>query len=93
MIIGQVVGRIVSTRKHDKLVGHKFLVCEVLKGHSSNEKEIIVAIDTIGAGMGENVLIAVGSSARLSTRNSETPVDAAIIGIVDEENELGFYQS
>ena len=88
MIIGKVIGRIVSTRKHERLVGNKFLVCEVKK---NNAKETIVAIDTVGAGIGENVLIATGSSARISMSNSDAPVDASIVGIVDEENDLEIF--
>jgi ethanolamine utilization protein EutN len=88
MIIGKVIGRIVSTRKHERLVGNKFLVCEVKKRDMS---EIIVAVDTVGAGIGESVLITLGSSARVSMNNSETPVDASIIGIVDEENDLEIF--
>jgi len=88
MIIGKVIGRIVSTRKHERLVGNKFLVCEVKKRDMS---DIIVAVDTVGAGIGESVLITLGSSARVSMNNSETPVDASIIGIVDEENDLEIF--
>ncbi len=87
MLVGKVTGRLVSTRKHDKLVGNKFLICELLGAQSSLSSKII-AIDTVGAGMGEHVLIATGSSARLSAYNQDAPVDAAIIGIVDAENDL-----
>lgn len=88
MIIGKVTGRLVATRKHDKLVGNKFLVCELIgsEEHSCNK---VVAIDTVGAGIGEIVMIATGSSARLSAYNHEAPVDAAVVGIIDEENDLG----
>lgn len=89
MIIGTVVGRIVSTNKHDKLIGSKFLICEVLRGQGTYEK--IIAVDIVGVGIGENVLITTGSSARLATRDVETPTDAAIVGIVDEENDLSLY--
>jgi ethanolamine utilization protein EutN len=88
MIIGKVIGRIVSTRKHERLVGNKILVCEVKR---NGTKETIVAIDTVGAGIGENVLITTGSSARISMANNEAPVDAAIVGIVDEENDLEIF--
>ncbi|WZL81252.1 EutN/CcmL family microcompartment protein [Vallitaleaceae bacterium 9-2] len=88
MIIGKVIGRIVSTRKHERLIGNKFLVCEIKK---NNTKETIIAVDTVGAGIGEHVLIATGSSARISMPNSEAPVDASIVGIVDEENDLDIF--
>ncbi len=90
MIIGKVIGRIVSTRKHERLIGNKFLVCEIKKSNT-NTKETIIAVDTVGAGMGEHVLISTGSSARMSMGNSEAPVDASIVGIVDEENELDMF--
>jgi ethanolamine utilization protein EutN len=90
MIIGKVVGRIVSTRKHEKLVGNKFLVCEIIKGKHDQSHEKIVAIDTVGAGIGETVLIALGSSARISVKE-DAPVDASVVGIIDEENDLGVY--
>lgn len=91
MIVGKVVGRIVSTNKHEKLIGNKFLVCEVIKSISDETHEKIVAIDTVGAGIGETVLITLGSSARLSFRE-DAPIDASIVGIVDEENDLGIFR-
>lgn len=87
MIIGTVVGNIVSTRKHEKLTGNKFLVCQLL-----GTKEKIIAIDSVGAGIGENVLITRGSNSNLVDNNKkEMPIDAAIIGIVDSENNLDSY--
>lgn len=88
MIIGKVTGRLVATRKHENLVGNKFLVCELVDSEKKGRRHV-VAIDTVGAGIGETVMIATGSSARLSAYNSEAPVDAAIVGIIDEENDLG----
>lgn len=91
MIVGKVVGRIVSTNKHEKLIGNKFLVCEVIKNIKDETHEKIVAIDTVGAGIGETVLITLGSSARVSFRE-DAPIDASIVGIVDEENDLGIFR-
>ena len=82
MIVGKVVGSIVSTRKNDNLIGSKFMVVEPLADmgdHSSN----IVAIDNVGAGIGELVLVATGSAARIGCNMEKAPVDAAIVGIVD----------
>lgn len=86
MIIGKVKGSIVSTRKNANLVGNKFLLVEPLKcmGLENN----IVAIDNVGAGIGEIVLVAFGSAARVGCDMSSSPVDAAIVGIVDEGGEL-----
>lgn len=84
MVVGTVIGNIVSTRKHEKLTGNKFLVCKIL-----NTEEKIIAIDSVGAGIGENVLITRGTNANLvDDYKKEMPVDAAIIGIVDSENRL-----
>ena len=82
MIVGKVVGSVVSTRKNDKLVGSKFMVIEPV-AELGNPSKKIVAIDDIGAGIGEIVLVALGSAARIGCNMSEAPVDAAIVGIVD----------
>ena len=86
MIIGKVVGSVVSTRKNENLVGNKFLVIEPLKCMCI--KNNIVAIDNVGAGVGEVVLVACGSAARIGCDMDNSPVDAAIVGIVDDPGEL-----
>ena len=83
MIIGKVTGSVVSTRKNEKLVGNKLMIVEPvdsMKGDSNR----LVAIDNIGAGIGEYVLVARGSAARIGCDLPEAPVDAAIVGIIDE---------
>lgn len=80
MIIGKVTGSIVSTRKQENLIGNKFMIIEPM----DNKKETIVAIDNIGAGIGEYVLVALGSSARIGCGMPDSPVDAAIVGIIDD---------
>ena len=82
MLIGKVVGYVVSTRKCDNLVGNKFMIVELPKEMSDGRNKI-VAIDNIGAGIGEVVLVATGSAARIGCGVQSTPVDAAIVGIVD----------
>ena len=82
MLVGKVVGSIVSTRKNENLVGSKFMVIEPLAELGNPDKKI-VAIDNVGAGIGEIVLVALGSAARIGCDMSEAPVDAAIVGIVD----------
>ena len=82
MILGKVVGSIVSTRKNDKLVGQKLLVVRPLENMEA--KGELVAIDNVGAGIGETVLVAEGSAARIGCGLDSAPVDAAIVGIVDE---------
>lgn len=82
MIIGTVVGSIIATRKNEKLVGQKLMVVRPLdKMEESGE---LVAIDNVGAGIGETVLVARGSAARIGCGLEDAPVDAAIVGIVDE---------
>ena len=83
MIIGTVMGSIFSTRKSEKLVGNKFMIVRPEKTMSGNGNDLI-AIDIIGAGIGEKVLVAMGSAARIGCDMAEAPVDAAIVGIVDE---------
>ena len=83
MLIGKVVGSVVSTRKNEKLIGSKFLIVEPLK--SMAQKEKLVAIDNVGAGFGETVLVARGSAARIGCDCEKAPIDAAIVGIVDEK--------
>lgn len=82
MIVGKVVGTIVSTRKSEKLVGNKFMVVEPLEQMKTQNTQLI-AIDTIGAGIGEIVLVVQGSAARIGCGQETAPIDAAIVGIVD----------
>ena len=88
MLVGKVIGRIVSTRKNENLVGNKFMIVEPLAEMGNCDKKI-VAIDNIGAGIGETVLVALGSAARIGCGMETAPVDAAIVGIVDSENGFG----
>lgn len=87
MIIGKVTGSIVSTRKQENLVGNKFMIIEPLDSANSEHKRI-VAIDNIGAGIGEYVLVAQGSAARIGCGMETAPIDAAIVGIIDDVGKL-----
>ncbi len=86
MIIGKVVGSVVSTRKCDNLVGNKFMIIEPIPCLKVENR--IVAVDKVGAGIGETVLIAQGSAARIGCNMENAPVDAAIVGIIDEGQNL-----
>lgn len=86
MIIGKVVGTVIATRKNTNLVGSKFLIIEPLEKMQSLNR--FVAIDNVGAGIGETVLVAQGSAARIGCGLEEAPIDAAIVGIIDEGNGL-----
>ena len=83
MIVGKVVGRLVATRKNEKLVGSKFLIVEPYESMEQG-KGRVVAIDNVGAGIGEIVLVAKGSAARIGCNLNDAPIDAAIVGIVDD---------
>lgn len=78
MIIGKVVGNVWATRKVDNLNGLKFMIVALQAGAS------IVACDGIGAGIGDKVIITKGNSARKIVSFEEAPIDAVIIGIIDE---------
>ena len=82
MLKGIIRGTIVSTRKQESLVGSKFMEVQIIKNGALTD-EYIIAIDTVGAGIGETVLITTGSSARLALNNTNSPADAVSVGIVD----------
>lgn len=82
MLRGIIRGNIVSTRKQEALVGSKFMEVELMENGQLTGKYII-AVDSVGAGINETVLITTGSSARLALHNTNAPCDAVIVGIVD----------
>ena len=83
MLVGKVIGSIVSTRKNENLIGSKFMIVEPLSVMGGSA-ERIVAVDNVGAGIGEIVLVATGSAAIIGFNKADSPVDAAIVGIVDD---------
>ena len=90
MFIARVTGSVVATQKVASMVGHKLLTVEPLRtdaasGLVSTGRSFVV-VDTVGAGLGETVLIVQGSSARMTPETEKLPVDAVIIGIVDTVN-------
>ena len=84
MLLARVVGTVVATRKDPRLVSNKLLIARPMDPHGKPEGNYLVAVDTVDAGVGETVLIVSGSSARMATGLKDTPVDAAIVGIVDQ---------
>ena len=92
MFIGVVVGNVWATRKEDSLNGLKLMVVQQLDLASNSPSESFIAVDCVGAGVGEHVIVTKGSSARMALANHETPVDAAIVGILDldEMKNMGF---
>jgi microcompartment protein CcmK/EutM len=84
MLIGQVVGTVVATRKEQELEGVKLLVVKGVDLDGKTTNTVIVAADAVGAGVGELVLYAAGSSARQTEITRNKPVDHVIMAIVDE---------
>ena len=87
MLAGKVVGSVVSTRKNEKLIGNKFMIVEIVDSMGAKGQQLI-AIDNIGAGINEYVLVAQGSVARIGCDMKDAPVDAAIVGIIDDGSKL-----
>jgi ethanolamine utilization protein EutN len=89
MFVAKVTGSLVSTQKVDSMKGRKLLLIEPYRLDSETRRSLkttgrtLVAVDTVGAGQGEYVLVTQGSSARLTPETKNLPVDAVIIGIVD----------
>jgi ethanolamine utilization protein EutN len=83
VILGKIVGTVVSTRKEEALTGIKLLIVRELDTELKPRSSFVVAADAVGAGVGEVVLYATGSSARLTDVTRDKPVDAVIMGIVD----------
>ncbi len=83
MFLGKIVGTLVSTRKEASLDGLKFLVVRRLTIENEAESGYVVAADAVGAGVGEVVMVATGSSARQTVYTDKRPCDAVIMAIVD----------
>ena len=84
MQVGRVVGTLVATRTDERLVGTKLLVVRVMDPAFKEEQGYVVAVDTVDAGLGDKVMLVAGSSARLAQGMKDAPIDAAIIGVVDQ---------
>lgn len=85
MKIGRVIDNVWATRKDEALVGVKLMIVRLLDRTREEDGRIIVAADIIGAGIGERVIVTQGSSARFMGNLNDSPVDAVIVGIIDEE--------
>lgn len=85
MLLARVVGRVVATRKDNKLIGSTLLIIKPISQtpDGSGDESLVVAVDTVGAGIGEEVLVVTGSAARLVAGLIDCPIDASIVGIVD----------
>ena len=84
MILARVVGNVVATRKDPRLEGKKLLVLQHMAPDGKPRENYVVALDTVGAGSRETVICVSGSSARMASGMKDTPVDTAVVGIVDD---------
>jgi ethanolamine utilization protein EutN len=86
MILARIVGTVVATRKDPRLVSNKLLLARAVDPRDRTRAEggYLVAVDTVDAGVGETVLIVSGSSARMASGMKDCPVDAAVVGIIDD---------
>ena len=84
MLIGRVIGTVVASRKEASMSGLKFLVVRQLDVEGKDSNAYVVAVDAVGAGVGEVVMFATGSSARQTEVTDKRPCDAVVMAIVDE---------
>ena len=83
MMLARVIGTVVSTKKDPSLEGLRFMFCKPVNPEGAPSGAPVVAVDTVGAGVGEMVLFATGSSARQTVQTNNRPCDAVIMAIVD----------
>ena len=89
MNLGMVVGTVVSNRRADQIDAARYLLLEQCDQKGAGKKDFLVALDLIGAGYGEIVLVCQGSAARQTTITDDRPMDAVIVAIVDMIDEHG----
>ena len=89
MFVALVTGSIVATQKTSTMTGHKLLIVEPYRLDQKNRTQLIttgrtfIAVDTLGAGEGQFVLVTQGSSARMTPETKTLPIDAVVIGLID----------
>lgn len=84
MITAKLIDNVWATRKAESLNGYKLMLAEVIGGGKTNGQRLIV-VDIISAGIGDRVIITTGSSARRMLGKDDVPVDAVVVGIIDED--------
>jgi microcompartment protein CcmK/EutM len=89
MILGMVVGTVVSHRRADQIDAPRYLLVDQSDQRGQKKNDILVALDMVGAGYGEMVMLSQGSAARQTTLTDNRPMDAVIVGIVDLIDEQG----
>ncbi|MDF2654162.1 MAG: ethanolamine utilization protein EutN [Bacillota bacterium] len=88
MLTAKLIDNVWATRKADSLNGYKFMLAEVIGGGSLDGQRMIV-VDNISAGIGDRVIVCTGSSARRMLGDDNLPVDAVVVGIIDEDCQFG----
>ena len=83
MVLGQVVGNVVATQKNEKLIGKKLLIVKAIDLKGKLLEPFVVAVDLVGVGIGERVLVVNGSSARQTDETKDRSIDSAIVAKVD----------
>ena len=83
MLVARILGTVVASQKDERLKGKKLLIVRPINLDGTDASGYVVAVDTVGAGFHERVLVVAGSSARLAEGMKDRPVDAAIIGVID----------
>lgn len=86
MIIAKLIDNVWATRKAESLSGYKLMLAEIINGSSEGRRMVVV--DIISAGIGDRVIVTTGSSARKMLGNDNIPVDAVVVGIIDEDCEI-----
>jgi ethanolamine utilization protein EutN len=90
MLIGRVVGEVVATQKHPSHVGRKILMVQPLNLDGSNRGDAVIALDSVDAGAGDRVLLATeGYSAMTAVGRPESPIDMAVVGVIDRVDIVG----
>ena len=87
MIIAKLIDSVWATRKAESLNGFKLMLAEIIGG--TNEGQRMIVVDNISAGIGDRVIVTTGSSARRMLGDDSIPVDAVVVGIIDEDCKLG----
>lgn len=88
MLTAKLIDNVWATRKADSLNGYKFMLAEIIGGGTGEGQRLIV-VDIISAGIGDRVIICTGSSARRMLGDDDIPVDAVVVGIIDEDCNFG----
>lgn len=92
MVLAKVVGTVVATQKEASLDGLRMMMCKPVDVDGQEKSGFVVAVDAVGAGVGEMVMYASGSSARQTTVTRDRPCDAVIMAIVDQWEVEGAYK-